>query len=489
VRRVLCLWFPRWPLQRLLRARPELKRRAVAIYQQQRGLKVVDSNRPGVLPGTPVAEVAGLCWVAHDPAADRRALEELADWCEPFSPIIGLENADPPDSLLLDVTGLGPLFGDEAALAERLARALARQRLRVRLALADTVGAAWALAHAGGEFTVVPSGGGEAALVDLPVAALRLAPSQTALLQELGVQRVGQLLALPRASLARRFGAALLLRVDQALGRVPETIVSHRPSPEVVVERQLEHPLQQREALAQLIAALVEQLARRLAERQMGAIQLACQIVCQPGEAQFVVGLFQPSATARHLSELFQTRLDQIELPGPFVAVRLSVLSAARLATRQRALFDDPQDRRRELALFVDRLSSRLGQGAVLQAALVPDAQPEYAYRYAPLAGARSRRGPSEKRAVADLSRPLLLEPRPIALVAIAVAPQGAPRQFVWRGQSMRVARSWGPERIQTGWWRGRRIRRDYYRVEVEAGDRYWLFRSGGQWFLHGVFD
>ena len=122
----------------------------------------------------------------------------------------------------------------------------------------------------------------------------------------------------------------------------------------------------------------------------------------------------------------------------------------------------------------------------------VADAQPEYAYRYEPLAGkkrsfAKEQKPAKEPRALP--TRPLLLEPRPIQLEVVAVAPEGPPMQFRWQGEQHRTRRSWGPERIQTGWWRGRYIRRDYYRVESDHGGHYWLFRSNGKWFLHGIFD
>jgi hypothetical protein len=247
----------------------------------------------------------------------------------------------------------------------------------------------------------------------------------------------------------------------------------------------------------------------------------------------------------------------------------LSVLLSARLENRQRELFDDPHDQQRQLGLLIDRLSSRLRRESVVRAVLVPDAQPEYAYRYEPLAGSRPQRGATARRKrtshaptqasglkpqtsahtgkmpvahsqpsartgkmpvaheevqsefntkntgetpVAHISahtpvsglkpqassltppasapeRPLWLEARPAPLAVAVVQPDGPPLQFRLHGQPHRVARAWGPERIQTGWWRGRYLRRDYYRVETTCGERFWIFRSGQNWFLQGWFD
>jgi protein ImuB len=168
------------------------------------------------------------------------------------------------------------------------------------------------------------------------------------------------------------------------------------------------------------------------------------------------------------------------------IGVRISIALTARLQSRQRHLFNDDDDTRRELALLVDRLSSRLGREAVVRAALVSDAQPEFAYRYEPLAGSNPRR---RKELAGAPYRPLLVEPRPLPLEVVSVVPDGPPIQIHLHGHEHRVARSWGPERIQTGWWRGGYIRRDYYRVVTTEGNRFWLFRHRGEWFLHGVFD
>jgi protein ImuB len=181
--------------------------------------------------------------------------------------------------------------------------------------------------------------------------------------------------------------------------------------------------------------------------------------------------------------------------------VRVSVLSAARLPVRQQELFADERRDRRQLALLADRLSNRLQREAVSRAVLVSDAQPEYAYRYEPLTGngvhhfskKKATRRASPRLAGHALQRPW---PRPLRLqsaepLEALAAPKGMLAQFDYRGRRRRVLRRWGPERIQTGWWRGRPIGRDYYRVETESGDRFWVFRRlrDGQWFLHGVFD
>lgn len=432
--------------------------------------------------GTPLAEVAAGKAEQHDPRADELALSELAGWCEAFSPTVGIESSD---NLCLDVTGLDRLFGSEQLLAQQVLQAFQRRGLVVRLAIADTLGAAWGLAHYGETPCVAPPG--HEAIYSLPVEALRL-EGQSEILAELGVTRIGQLLTLPREALACRFGPHLLRRLNQALGIVVEPIVSHRPPPEIEVERRLEYPLSDRQALEVILAELLERIAKALADRQQGALQIRCELRCEQAPVAFTVGLFRPSANASHLLELAHMQLDRISLPGPIDVVSMAVFAAAPLSAWQQGLFDPSgSENRRQLGLLVDRLSNRLGREAVVRALPQPEAQPELAVRYEPLAGALPSKS---KQRYKSALRPLRLANKPIPIKVLAVIPDGPPRQFRYL-REYRVVRAWGPERIQTGWWRGRYIQRDYYRVETQDGKRFWIFRElrSDDWFLHGAFD
>jgi protein ImuB len=420
----------------------------------------------------------------HDPIADRAALEELARRCEAFSPIIGLEEGAEPECLYLDITGLAALFGSEASLASQIVGSFERRGFVVRLAVAETWGAAWALAHYGHEPLVISSGDLSVALAPLPVEALRLSANTLDTLAELGVAQINQLLVLSPSTLASRFNPELLLRLNQALGHVAETIPSHRPPPDIVVERQFEYPIDGRQAADVALAELVGHVSAELTLRQQGAVQLKCCLGCEQSNVSFVVGMFQPTADANHLLELLRLWMERLSLPGPLTALRLSVILAATLTTRQRGLFDSADDHPRLLALLIDRLAGRLGREAVARAVLVADAQPELAVRYEPLINGQKPRG---AKTLPPPHRPLLLERKLIPVDAIAS--DGPPAMFRFEGRQHRVIAHWGPERIQTGWWRGSYLRRDYYRVETESGRRFWLFRSRNKWFLHGIFD
>jgi protein ImuB len=358
------------------------------------------------------------------------------------------------------------------------------------------------------------------------VEALRLADDVTGLLHQLGIYAVGQLETLPREELTSRFGPQLLERWDQATGRRPEPVRAQPPPPELRVTHSLEHPTTRRRTIELVVEPLIAQLARMLVREGRGAVQLDCRLDCPSASGiHLSVGLFQPSASARHLFELVRMQLERVWLGGPVSAVSLEAALTAPFERRQGELFADGRSprRSRQLAGLVDRLTGRLGRRSVLRARLVRDAQPELACQYEPLVqGSRSGkarrvlggRGLGEhtlggrgraKRAPGTLDpggplrgtpatlppRPLRLLPRPVPLAAVSIMPDGPPLQFPFHGRPHRIAHTWGPERIETGWWRGRPVRRDYYRVETTTGRRYWLFRDldDGKWFLHGTFE
>ncbi len=337
---------------------------------------------------------------------------------------------------------------------------------------------------------IAPPGQTIQAIADLPLAALQLPQEMVELLAELGLVRIEQLLALERDALAARFDPQLLLRLDQATGAAPETITSHRPPPEIVAEMQLEYATDNRESLHVILTQLIERICQGLAERQQGVIQLQCHLQCEAGEPlRILVGLFRASARAKHLLELVRLQLDRVVLFSPVTAVKLSVFTSAPLECWQPELFEPSRrESRRQVGLLIDRLSNRLGRASVVRAVPQAEAQPELAFRYEPLAGVTPRKTKPQR--WKNLPRPLRLEREPISIETLSVVPDGPPIAFHWHG-CQRVARAWGPERIQTGWWRGSYIQRDYYRVETTTGRRFWLFRRlpDAKWFLHGAFD
>jgi protein ImuB len=584
--RILCLWLPNWPIQRIVRSRLELKGRAVALaISGPRGGQVAacstEAVAQGIRVGMPVAEAQALApqlaVLPHEPSRDRQALAKLAEACERFTPCVGLEERDEPESLLLDISNLEHLWGSEAALVEQVEKFFKRRSYRVRLAVGDTIGLAWALAHFGsmehGAWSREYPGSAPCQIpqseirgstelaevnpkseIDLPIEALRISADTAALLRELGVETIDQLMMLPREELTSRFGDELLRRLDQLTGAASEVIVPHRGLPGLEVGRSLDEPTADRAVLMHVLGQLVEQLSQQLAARDQGAVLLVCLLryaggtpgvrVARPefskgvvrtpnatpfAESQGVppqwggnmvplrIGLLQPTASARQLMELVELNLETVRLGAEVDRVEIRVAVAGRLGERQGELFADhwPSDPH-QLALLVNRLSSRLGEEQVLRAELSASPVPERAVRFVSLTKgwlARSRPGtwqnsaPCARGGTAKPRRsrsglahlplspspclPLLLHPAPQALEVVCVAPDGPP-QFVWLdARRQRIVHHAGPERIETLWWRGFSVRRDYYRVALESGSHLWIFRrlTDRRWFLHGEFQ
>lgn len=455
-----------------------------------------------MLPGLQVRPAA--------PAADRALLEELATWCERYTPAVAVDDSHPQDpggALWLDVTGCAHLFGGEAALRADLLARLRRQGLSAAAAVADTPGAAWAVArYDDPERAIVPPDGAGVALAGLPVAALRLAPETVAMLERLGLARIEQLYPLPRAALTARFGESLSTRLDQALGRVAEPISPRRPAPAHRAELAFAEPLLETPALAAVTRRLLGQLGAGLEVAGLGArrLALACYRV-DNSTACVRIGTSRPCRDRRQLWRLFAEKLAQID---PGFGIERVILAAEvvepllpePLAWRQMGAGD--LDQARDLAPLVDRLSNRLGERAVGR--LVPQAShlPERAQRWVPALEA----SPAVPVAVPRLhgvapGRPLRLLPRPEPIEAVAPVPDQPPVLFRWRQAVHRVARVRGPERLAPEWWRTPdadpdALTRDYFAVEDTEGGRFWLFREGlyragaalPRWYLHGWF-
>lgn len=451
----------------------------------------------GLHAGMPVATaqalVPGLVVVPADPAADAASLDRLAVWVmQRISPVVA---ADPPDGIVLDTTGADHLQGGEAAMLEALVGRLVMSGVTARAAVADTWGAAHALArHAAAQTLIAAPGAAEGVLAPLPLQALRLPPATISGLHTLGFTRIGDLLGQPRAPLTRRFGPGLWRRLDQALGTSAEPIEPVRPEGLVEVRRVFAEPIAAAETIACYIGKLVVALCAQMEERGLGArrLDLFCHRI--DNELQTVrVGLARPVRDAKPLTRLLCARIETI---APGLGIEIMVLAATLaepLEARQAAsLLEEPVP---DLAGLIDTLANRVGAGAVYRIAPVPSDVPERSVRRIPALAEDAGDGwPGH------WPRPARLLPRPEAIETMALLPDHPPAWFAWKGVRHRVRRADGPERIFGEWWTREAERsavRDYFRVEDDAGERYWIYRAGDgedaatgshRWFLHGVF-
>ncbi len=434
----------------------------------------------------------------HSPGADRRALERLAAEGERFSPAVALEDTDEPESLLFDVTGLALLWGEDGErrlTAAVLGWALA-QRFDVAVALAPTIGLALAAARyvsreAG---PVLLSGDNAPAFAaQMPVEALRIDVRSIEGLHRLGVQSIGQLLDLPRASLPSRFGAVLARRLDQMLGDAPEPVESFRGEPPLLALWEFESAVACAESLQRVRQELLSRVAEQMKRRRCGALRVLIEhLLDGDGSApvRVVLRLFRPTASARELAELATLHLDGVRFPHAVRAVRVLVGATAPIDSRQQTLFDcERRDDPHALALLINRLASRVGVERVTRVAKRQSIDPRRAYALAPATDFAAQAFVLTPLQIQKARRlPLWMTPE-TEPVMVETNPHGEPVALCYCGWHD-VARLWGPERIETGWWRGRSVRRDAWWVELGDGSRLWLHCDlrRREWYLAGRF-
>ncbi|WP_049973929.1 DNA polymerase Y family protein [Azospirillum sp. B4] len=561
MRRILSLWLPTFATDRARRGLvppPAADAPLLTRMPDHGRLTVAAVNAAArarrLLPGMGLADARALepqvTVVDADPEGDAAALERLADWARRYTPWTAVDPSDPPGlgngpGLLLDITGCAHLLGGEHPLLLDLEGRLAKAGIEARAAIADGIGAAWALARFGAQL-VVPPGGAAEALADLPLPALRLGPELVASLRRVGLRRVGELMRLGhgtgkggrnRAALAARYGAQVSLRLDQALGWVDEPLSPRRPPSRHTARLTVVDPISTPEGLARAVRHLLGQVAASLTAAGEGArsLELEAWRIDAGHDAPpqvLTVGASRPNRDPAHLWRLLEPRMDQLE-PGPgFEVMAISVTHAAPFEDGQAVLGGDglgdlagpapgaaapgggnPVIADPPVAELVDRLGARLGQDRILR--LLPRQSwiPERAVRAVPAeaqdnspSGAPPASAPPSLGGgawPADRPRPIRLLPRPEAVEVVAPIPDDPPLLFRWRDQTYRVGRAEGPERLLPEWWEGGERRpdpnpepRDYYRVEDGEGRRFWLYRLGlyrdggppPRWFLHGFF-
>jgi protein ImuB len=440
--------------------------------------------------------------VPEDRAADARLLDAIADGCQRYTPLVAV---DPPDGILLDIGGCAHLFGGEENLRGDLLARMMRFGFSACAAIAATIGAASAVARFGDATTTGASRGERECLAPLPLAALRLPDETVAALARVGLKRIGDILDLPRAPLAARFGAELLRQLDRALGREDEPLTPRLPVARYVAEKNFHEPIAREEDVLASVERLAARLKTALTARGEGARRLELALFrTDSAVKRIAAGTSRPLRDPRAIRALFVERLaalgDEIDPGFGFDLARLSVLNAEPCPDEQIGL--GTREDQAELDRLVDRLSARLGRRRVSRLVVRDSHIPELAAAAVPVqAMARAEFGWDafrRFRADAQLSpRPLrlLVKPEPIADV-FALVPDGPPVRFRWRRALHEVVCAEGPERIEGAWWSEEGgPTRDYFRVEDKAGLRFWLFRAGlyrdispPRWFLHGMY-
>jgi protein ImuB len=554
MRRVISLWLPAFATDRLSCGPAWRKRRVkpfVISVASAGGLCIAAVNlhaaEAGVQPGMPLADARalapGLEVTAADPLGDAEQLAKLAAWCGSFSPWTAPESAGSgPDGagIWLDATGCAHLFGGEEELLRELLERVQRLGFVARAALADTAGAAWAVARFGASpqdsaraqggtdgarSILVPAGATAATLAPLPIAGLRLPGPVVEGLAVLGLRRIADLMTMPRAPLVARFGNIVTDRLDRALGSRNESISPLVPEIPHRERLGLAEPIGTRPAIEAALAHLLTDLCARLGREHKGVRRLDFALFRVDGHVAHVrIGTSRPVREPKHLARLFAEHLDALDLGEGIEVLTLTADSVEALAADQLEMPGPALDHALAsagVAELVDRLTNRLGPESVLRLVERPSHVPERAG--VTVAAARREAEEPLTPPPGRGERPLRLFPQPFPIDAVAPVPDGPPVMFRWRRVLHRVARAEGPERIAPEWWRTslswttpwEETTRDYYRIEDESGRRFWVYREGlyplgyapplppaeteepaeaqsaaalPRWFVHGLF-
>lgn len=543
IRRVLSLWFPRMAVERVLRTRRDALPQPFAVVGLRDQAQVLislnaEAEAAGLRLGQPFRDATALCGhlvtvMEHAPG-DRAFLAALRRWAGKFSPWVAEE---PPDALVVDLTGCAHLFGGEQGILAQVAEDCADLGLTVRAAIADTRGAAWALARYSGAAAamdrngdaiqqearatrsraVARRAGGAAAprtaglgviaapgtmrqaLAHLPLPALRLPPRAVEGLGHLGLRRVDEVMGLPRAALARRFGAEVLQRIDQAVGHVSEPVSPARSPLHFAVRISFPDPIGLAEDVAAGVDRLLPPLCAKLKDRGRGVRLLRVEAQRVDGSAAWAdIALARAVDDPARLRPLIVMKAEGFEAGFGFDRLRLEALETEVIHHVQHrghmeaaAVAADRAKSDPKFEDLVAKLGTRLGQESVLRLHPAESHIPEKTFSVLSAAWSEAATGEwPEPRA----PRPVVIfRPEPVQ----APEDRTPPARFRWRRRDFALRVAVGPERLLPEWWWDdpgwRNGPRDYWRVETEGGDRLWLFFAHGGdipggWFCQGLF-
>ena len=522
-RRVMFVWLPNFAMTLARAKQPRLARpnEPLALLEKHGNTRRIASlDEPAIRAGLylhqPLADALAvypkLVHADAEPEAVEEALTALAIWAQRYSPA-----AAPalPSGLWLDLTGCAHLWGSEEGLAEDLIARLEALKIPARVAIAPTYGAAYALAHHAERYVIAQERSNaktriSALLAPLPVERLRIGAETASVLRKLGLSTIGSVQKLPRAGLARRF-PDLLPQLDKALGRAPETIAFLRPPSPCVERLRFAEPISAPADLERVTLKLLDMLCARLEAGRLGGQRFEASFFRCDGNVQVqAVSTALPIRDAPRIFRLFREKLGLIDPGFGIDAATLAATHVGPLEAQQASILRKSAACAEELAVLIDALENRLGEGRVYRLAACESYIPERAVkRIAPLdrAAARPRSTGSDGHlkgepdtGIWQTERPVRLFTKPHPIEVTAAIPDAPPIMFRWHKVVHRIVRADGPERISPEWWRGNERAdkdqaRDYYRVESTQGMRFWVFREGiygGErppcWYLHGVF-
>jgi protein ImuB len=495
-KRYMSIWFRHLITDWITLRRPELKDVPfICVMPNHNRIIVTAANTlaetEGVFVGMAAADAKAitdnLTVINYAEGKNARLLKQLGLWCIRYSPLV---TVDLPDGLLLDISGCAHLWGGERGYLKEIVLKLRAYGYDARAAIADTAGAAWAVARFAKKAPIILPDMQAEALMTLPGAALRLEPEVIDRLNKLGLQTVGSFMQIPRRELRRRFGNGLLLRLEQALGIENEVLLPLVPPVPYTVRLPCLEPICTAKGIEIAIEKLLEELCTRLESEGKGLRQGVLKCYRVDGQIlQVRINTARGSHSVMHLIKLFELQINKIE---PALGIELFLLEAPKVEDveplQEKLWAGNAGLDNTALAELVDRIEAKIGPGRVNRYLPAEHYWPERSIK-----PAASLIELPENEWPADRPRPIRLLPRPEPIEVMALLPDYPPKVFIYNNKRHIIIKADGPERIEREWWLDKGMHRDYYAVEDEAGQRYWLFRSGHydaetKWFLHGFF-
>lgn len=495
-KRYAVLWFRHLITDRMKRQNPALKEKAFVASSRERGRIIVkaasrEAEEMGIAVNMVLADCRAifpaLLACEYKPAEMQKVLYAMAEWCIQFTPDVCL---DPPDGLVLHITGCTHLWGGEQAYADNLYHKFSSLGYDVRIGIAGTIGTAWAVSRHIAQPLIVPPHAERKALQQLPPSALRIEEIIGDKLKKLGLYRIGNFIDMPAKVLRRRFGEVLLSRIDQALGLKPEFISPIKPGMPYLEALPSLEPVRTAEGIRVAIGILLEKICTRLSKEEKGLRTCLLKTFRIDGQVQIIeIGTSKASVNMLHLMKLFELKIPTI---APGLGIELFVMEAPvveMLGAVQDMLWTHQHHDQRAVGEMIDKIAQRIGTRALCR--YLPDEHylPE---RSVKKANSLLEEPQCEWRSA--LPRPIRLLAKPELIDVVAPIPDYPPMIFRYKGIQHKVSKADGPERIEQAWWIEEGLFRDYYCIEDEEGKRYWLFRAGCYerdhplWYLHGFF-
>lgn len=497
-KRYVAIWFRTLKTDWFCRRQPALREQPFVLTVNDHGRNIISevnsvAGAQGIYRGMVLADaraiIPSLQVMDDDTGLAEKILKAWANWLIRYTPVVAI---DPPEGLLLDVSGCPHLWGGEEPYLLSLVSRIKAWGYDIRASISDTIGCAWAQTRFGNYITNIEKGQQLNALLYLPAAALRLEEEIVHRLQKLGLRKIKDFVSMPRTVLRRRFGDSIIRRLDQALGNVEEIIEPVHP-PEPYQERlPCLEPIVNATGIEIALTQLLQSLCKKLKEEEKGLRSAVLKCYRIDGEVQVLeIGTHRPSHNPQHLFKLFENSISGIE---PALGIELFTLDAPRVEevnALQSALWQKTGGLENiALSELLDRLSVRIGAQSISRYLADEHYWPE---RSVKRAGSLVQESDSAWKT--ERPRPFQLLKDPELIEVTAPIPDYPPMLFRYRGKLHTVKKADGPERIEQEWWLQQGLHRDYYYVEDEEGKRYWLFRAGHydeqkkpQWFIHGFF-